>query len=66
MKDLKEVQGHLIGGEMTSKSNGMIYPVYAYNNRTFEILKKPQYQEALLEVGLKPILNILPWGFNFP
>lgn len=57
--EMQEVIDNLIGVELII-ANGSIFKLYAYNLRTFDLLKKPYYQEALLFVGLKPLLDSLP------
>ena len=38
--------------------------MYAYSLPTFDLLKKPAYQDALISVGMKPLLDSLPWGVD--
>ena len=61
VEEMKEVNDNLIGGKLTAK-NGKIFKLYAYSLPTFDLLKKPNYQDALLSVDLKPVLDSLPMG----
>ena len=63
VEEMKSVNGNLIGGEVTA-ANGNIFKVYAYSLPTFELLKQPVYQDALVSVGMKPLLDSLPWGVD--
>ena len=61
--EMQTVNGNLIGGELTA-ANGGIFKLYAYSLPTFDLLKKPAYQDALISVGMKPLLDSLPWGVD--
>ena len=61
--EMQTVNGNLIGGEVAA-ANGNLFIVYAYNLPTFDLLKKPVYQDALNSVGMKPLLDSLPWGVD--
>ena len=59
--EMQTVNENLIGEEV-SASNGNIFKVYAYSLPTFDLLKNPAYQDALISVGMKPLLDSLPLG----
>ena len=61
--EMQTVGGNLIGGQVAA-SNKNMFNMYAYSLPTFELLKKPVYQEALTSVGMKPLLDSLPWGVD--
>ena len=63
IEEMQTVNGNLIGGQVAA-ANRNIFNVYAYSLPTFDLLKKPIYQDALISVGMKPILDSLPWGVD--
>lgn len=48
MDELKKVNGHMVGGELTSIVNGVIISVYAYTTPTYDVLKKEKYWDTLI------------------
>ena len=63
IEEMQTVNGNLIGGQVAA-ANRNIFNVYAYSLPTFDLLKKPVYQDALISVGMKPLLDSLPWGVD--
>ena len=61
--EMQTVNGNLIGGQVAA-ANCNVFNMYAYSLPTFDLLKKPVYQDALISVGMKPLLDSLPWGVD--
>ena len=57
--EMQIINGNLINGGEVAASNGNIFNVYAYILPTFRLLKKLVYQDALILVGMKPLLDSL-------